>query len=182
MEKEHIEYLKWLLTGIGALIGMFVTYRFGRKTKIDEISLKKAYEMAEKIAELIQEDHHIRELLLENYNKNLGHMTKEDAIEAFHKYRGLYHDMKEQMVQLPRKINELQELNRKAIIFLSKKLTGLIDQYIKMTRISFITDGTGIIINTYAEEFFENLRDEIKLKERRGLYEKILDELRKLKA
>lgn len=173
--------VKWLLGGLAWLMSIGITYWIGRRAKIDDIRLKRIYEIAEEIAILIQKDHHERESLLEQFDENFGHIPeRRDAYAAVDRFPDLYQSIRRMMGGLPDQINTLQDLNRTAIIYLDKTLTKLIEEYIAVTRFSYSTDG-GFLINTYIANFFENLQSQEKLNRRRDLHEQIMEKLRKLK-
>jgi nicotinic acid phosphoribosyltransferase len=104
------------------------------------------------------------------------------AVQAFTEHPTMYQSMKNIMVGLPEQINKLKDLNRRAAIYIDERLTEKIEQYIETTRFSFVMDGGELLINTFAESFFDNLMDGKLLGRRRNLYQQIMNGLRKLKS
>lgn len=176
-----MEIGKWVLGGLAWLISVIITYYIGKKSKVDDIRLKKTYEIAEEVAVLIQKDHHDRELLIEEFNENFGHIPdRKDAVENFHRFPSLYESMRKEIMGLPEQINKLQDLNRKAAIYFREDLTRKIEDYITMARFTYLTDG-GLLFDTYLESFFDNLLDAKRIDQRRVLYKKIIKRLQRLK-
>lgn len=179
LDQNTMELIKWFGGGFAWLLSMYITYVFGKKSKHDDIQIKKRHDFAEQILHLLQQDFSARKSLLEQYHANFDHMNGiADAMDSFLKYETLYMGMKDTIESLPDGISQLKELNQKATIYFNKTTTERIDSYIKATVFSYHTDGIGLI-NNYAEAFFTNLLEEVRFKQLLKDYEKSICRLRK---
>lgn len=159
LDQQTIETLKWFGVGIGWLISTYITYRIGRKAKHDDIQIGKRHAFAEQLSTILQKDFHDRQLLAAQYHSNFDHRTDlSEAMHDFKKYDTLYEGMRDLMAGLPPAIQELQETNRSAAIYLDEGTTEAIESYLANARFSYESDGIGLI-NTYAENFFSILLD-----------------------
>ena len=181
MGDKFIEITKWLGGGAAWLISMIITYKLGRKSKIDDIHIKKRHEYAEIMADALKKDFKERQTLLELYEKNFGHLKEiAEADEAFNRFPSLYKEMRTIIAELPNGINKLEEISRKATVYFNPAVMNDVENYISETRFSFATDGTGgLLYNTFFLSFFNNLLDQKKILKRKSLFESSIYKLRK---
>ncbi len=177
---------KWvsiLLGGIGWLFTNILTYKLGKRSKIDDIHIQKVYEYAKALSIVLQEDYRDREYLVEWYNNNFKNLSSvHEAAEAIETYPLLYQTAHDIMLRLPQRRNNIDEIRKKSAIHLHHRLLELINIYIETTNFTYASDGAGgILINTYNTSSFSNLIDNNKLHERRVVYGKIMKRLRKIK-
>ena len=69
---EPISTIVWVLGGAGWFVSNVITYKLGKRAKIDDVKIQKVYEYAEGLAVALQKDHHDREYLVEWYKDSLG--------------------------------------------------------------------------------------------------------------
>ena len=133
-----------ILSGAAAVGTALIAYHFGKRSKIDDLRIKRRQELAEELAIALQRDHELRESLIEQFTGNLKHLGREEAIQAFKKHaETLYKGMCEEIDKLPETRNKIGELLRQGVIYFNKPLVKLIKDYLDTTEFSYTTDGIG---------------------------------------
>jgi hypothetical protein len=180
MDDNIIEIGKWIGGGVAWILSISITYRLGRKSKIDDIRINKLHEYAQIIVSVLSKDFNERKDLVESYERNFNHFDEiEKAVDAFEIHTSLYKDMRNIIIELPKNIDKLEEKSRNAKIYFDLNLIKDIEGYVKTTRFSYISDGmNGLMFNTYCLSFFKNLLDQENIIKRKKLYDNILSKLR----
>jgi len=172
-----------ILAAAGWLSSNIIVYFIARRTRVDEIKVKRKFNLAEQLAVALQKDHHSREDFMEWFKANLGHLKMMEALEAFDKHAGtLYKNTDAKFEALQNTRAEIGKLNMEAVIYFDKSFHDLVNNYLRATEFTYIHDGIGgIIFNHYARAFFSNLLDDDKIRVRRESFEEIIDRLRRIK-
>ncbi|MCL2308647.1 MAG: hypothetical protein FWC42_00015 [Proteobacteria bacterium] len=177
LDSQTLDALKWLGAGIGWLASAYISYRIGRRAKIDDIQIEKRQTFVDQLSNLLQTDFHERQQIVDLYNLNFSHMKNlSEAMYYFDKYESLYQEFRQLMSKLPEGIDKLQEVNRNAAIYLDKNTVEAIESYISDTLFSY--DDTGLT-DTYAENFFTTVLDDDRSKRLAENYEAAMHGLRK---
>jgi hypothetical protein len=171
---------------LGAIFTPLLTaclgYYFGKRSKIDDLRIKRRHELAEQLSIAIQKDHKTRENLMQGYKSNFEHLDEMRAIEAFEKHPNLYSTMRQQIEQLSESGSQISELGQQGAIYFDVSLPELIDTYNEATNFSFSTDGCGgIFFDTYNQAFFSNLLNSERIEIRRRTFKAIMKNLRDMK-
>jgi len=146
---ELISTIVWVLGGAGWFVSNVITYKLGKRAKIDDVKIQKVYEYAEGLAVALQKDHHDREYLVEWYKDSFGHLpTVDAAVAEFESLQTLYQSARMIMGELPQHRQEIADLKRKSAIYLDKELLDLIAKYVETTNFKYITDGGVGFLNT----------------------------------
>jgi hypothetical protein len=168
-----------LLNAAISLVSAFFGYLLGRRSKIDEIQLAKRHELAEQLSMLLQGDFDDRLNLRKEYHENFDQMKDlSEAMYYFDKHPNLYSGIRERLGHIPVRRTSLKETNQKATIYLPENITSAISKYLELTDFTYMTDGIGLV-DTYIENFLENLLNEETWESLKKLYELILKLLRK---
>jgi len=181
LEPEIVDLIKWVLTAIAWIVSVFVTYKIGKRGKVDDLKIHRRHELVEKLSILLQEDHQTREGLIRQFHRNFAHLERAAAYEAFETLETLYQDMRASIERCAELKIELRSLSRQIAIYLQEDLLSELNKYLGSTSFTYITDGIGLFINTYGRSFFENLLDETNIKIRNIAYFNILKGLRNVR-
>jgi len=181
---DFIQLAEWLkgeqkniLTALAWFVSITVTYYFTKRSKADEIIIKKRLEISEKLAIFLEKDYQDRQLFREYYKTNFAHLSgRHEAVQVFEKYDDLYRELRTLMANIPTNIDNLISTNREALIYIDKKIIDDIQKYIKYTKFYYDTDGAGFF-NNYAEKAFDNLLDKNNIEEMHILYKRIMKKL-----
>lgn len=177
MDPQIIDSAKWALGGLGALFSLYVSYKLGKRGKVDDLFIKRRHDLVERLSVALQDDFETREVLRSEYESNFGHVDEFKAMEVFNRYDDLYQGMRNNIQRCAELLASLRQLRREVAIYVKPKVAQLVEQYIACNQFTFDTDG-GLLINTYAEEFFRNLLDESKHARRETLFRHLMKELR----
>jgi len=161
------------------ILTAFFGYLIGRKSKIDEVQIKKRYELAEQLAVLLQMDFENRLKLRKEYHVGFDHMRDfSQAMGAYDKHQNLYSNIRGRIKDVPTNHNKLKEINQKANIFLPKNISSTVQEYLDLTYFTYTSDGIGLI-DTFDEDCLKNILDEQVWKGLSNHYDFVLDQLRK---
>lgn len=171
------------LTAVGWILSNVIVYMIGRRTRVDEIKIKRKFDLAEQLAVALQKDHNSREDFMDWFKANLGHLDLMEALAAFDQHAGvLYKNTDAKFEALQNTRAEIGKLNMDAVIYFDKSFHEMVNKYMHATEFSYTHDGVGgIIFNNYARAFFSNLLDADKIEVRRESFEEIIDRLRRMK-
>ena len=166
---------------LGSILSAFIGYFLGKKKKIDELRLNQAFPRAEEISTLMQDIYHSDISFAEWWKKNFGHLENiQQGINYFEEL-DIYRDTGRDIISLHDKRNRLRQHTRIARIYLNQKVLDDIEKYLEIDSFSYSHDGMGgILFTSFWGEFFLNLLDEEKSKERKKLYRRIKNRFNKM--
>ena len=180
--KAIAELAKWLVGGLAWLGSNFLAYRLGKQSKVDEIRIRRVCELAEQIAVTLQSDHREREVLLNWFKANFEHARDlNEGLELFGKHDLLYRGERERILALRESVNKLVKLRQEATLYLPRAILEGLDDYVRTTEFTFMSDGPVGWINTYFEGFFTNLHDEANSRKQMRTYDAAIRGLAKVK-
>ena len=164
------DLLKIGITAILGAISAILTYRLGRRAKVDDEKLKKVFELAEEIARLFQDITELYEILYEFYKGNFMYIDDvETAIKRYFEKPGFYDDERERIERLGEKKSQLNDKLKIARLYLDKDVVDAMQKYLEMGRFHYTHVGLGSFLNTYYVEFFKNVLDEKTYTERKKI-------------
>lgn len=181
LKPEIIDLIKWILTGAAWLVSVVVTYRIGKRGKIDDLKIHRRHELVEKLSILLQEDYQTRKGLISQFHSNFDHLERAEAYDAFEEHYSLYQGMRASIERCGELKIELRTLSREIAIYIQENLLSELNAYLESTSFTYSTDGFGILINTYGRSFFENLLNETNIETQDSTYSKILKGLRNVR-
>lgn len=178
---ENIQEHFWTITiAIVSIVATAkISYYYGRKKAVDEIRLKKGFEIAEQIAVSIQAIHEDYVKVTKNYQLNFSETKNVDVAAQKMLDSDLYQADIKYIDELWDKREKLSNLVKSGRLYLDAKTLELIESYLSKCSFSWQDDG-GLISNTYLNEFLRNLTDSDTAKIRNHTYKKILPRLKKL--
>lgn len=169
-----------LITAISTFTVALTTHFLGNRSEIKKLRVAKAYELAEKMAQLLEKIEGRYAYLDEFWKKNLSHISSfPEAAAAFERNDSLYTSEREVMKLLAVDRKSLNELLVGSWLYLPKKISDSVKAYVDVGNFSHMRDGIGLI-NDYTEQFFRTLSE--KQKERKSKFEAAAKKLRKLKV
>lgn len=181
MIEEISQALPQIVTGVFVLLTAVVGYFVGKKSKIDDVRIKKTHELAEELSVLMQEDHRDRNFAREQYDRSFGHLSgPHEAAQYFGQHEILHGSLRQVIERLMERRPKVVELKDRSAIYLPKRVTDLVDEYIGLTTFEYMTDGIGLI-DTFAQSFFEHCLDDQKASRREEIFDEIMRRLRKIK-
>lgn len=152
-----VEIFKYVFPFITAVVTGCLTYYFTKKSKMDDIKIKRGMEIAEKISISIQDIIEVEEHLYETYQRNYGHMQYiEEAVENFETMQSLYFEEYKIIKELAESKGQLLNNLKIGRVFLNSVVLDNIQVYVNIGKFSYIHDGSGLT-NTYYLELFRNL-------------------------
>lgn len=161
------------------MVSVVVTYALAKRTKVDDLKMKRRHELVERLSILLQEDHEGRQALLAKYQSNFSHLSTQEALDAYERHS--YRSINEGIHRAGDSKSKLHDLSREIAIYIDEATHGELKRYLKATTFTFSTDGTGLIINTYGRSFLLNLNDESLIQVRRSAFENIMKALRTMR-
>lgn len=174
---------KWFGGLLASLILVWAAYLRGKRAKIDDIRLRRKYDLAERLAVRLQADNREREWLLGWYHRSFDHLPDLDtAMHYFHKHANDHKSIQEAIGNLAKGIIELVSLRQEAAVYLPSNLLKAVDTYEETTRFTHETDGGLGIYDTYFRNFFETLLDEDRTKRRLTAFKRTISGLSKLRG
>lgn len=181
LDPVTVDLIKWVLTGMTWVGSVVITYVFAKREKVDDLRIRRRHELVEKLSVLIQEDHQLREVLRRSFESNFSHLGRKEAYEAFDTHESLYQGMRQSIERCAETKAELDDLAREIAIYISERLLAELQGYLSTTTFTYMTDGYGLLINTYAASFFENLLDKTRAQEQREAFTNVMKGLRNVK-
>jgi hypothetical protein len=180
--KQFFELLRQtapqLMTGVVGIITAIIGYSLGRRSKVDDIRIKRAHELMEELAIVIQEDFHDRVYLRREYELNFGHLDSPAEAAHYFEQQDVMHDsMRKAMFRVVERRTKIISINQKCALFLPAAITEEVERYVELATLFHISDG----INPYSESFFTDLLDREKSASREKLFKSIMAGLRKVK-
>jgi hypothetical protein len=170
----------WIALALGWAISIYVTYKIGRRQNVDNIHIKKRNEFSEQIAALLKEDYDDRKSLRQDYKANFSQYgSLDEVIAAFGKFDTLYAPIKRKLATLPDRLPKIRNLNDKATLYFDDKTSACIDDYLKETSFTYVTDEMGLI-SDYGVRLFEKLLNESDFAKLSNAHEKAIKRLRRL--
>jgi hypothetical protein len=168
-----------LITIAIALVTGWFSYLWGKRSKIDEVRIKKVHELIQSIATSFQIVHALNTRLPKQFHANFDAMkTVEAGVERLKQYgKTIYADDIAAIERQAQERSKLHELMPHASVYLPKALCDDLQAY--LDGCAFAYSNVWPLFDTYIESLFENLLDEDKARLREDLAEKIMDGLRK---
>jgi len=177
VDKLIEDLLKIGIPSVLGTISTYISYRLGKRQSIDAIRIEKCFDHGGKVAKTLLEIEEIYSSLSTSFRTNFQHVqTVTETMEYFEELH-LYEDMKRDIQTLSEKRASLRAEIKMASIYLKTKFLDRVEEYLKLGDFSYDTDG-GLFVNTYYENFFENLLDEATEKKRLALFASLKKELR----
>jgi len=179
------EILKTFGPYVLAILGTFVGYYLGRRSKFDDIRIGKGFELAEEVSRLFQDVAELETSLFEFYRINFAEredgyrQSVEDAVDSFLRLKPMYRVRHEEIEKLSKKRERLIRTLKRARLYLDNRTISMMNRYLKLGDFQYMTDG-GVMTNTYHLGFFRNLIDPRKHRTRKRLRKAITKRLRKL--
>lgn len=165
---------------ITAIITAIITYLVTRKGKIDDITIKRGLEIAEKISILIQNIIEDEDYFYKTYEGNYSHyLNMEGAIENFKRMKSLFSPDYARIEKHADNKRQLIDNLKIARLYLNKKIIKQMQEYIDIGHFTFEHDGFGMV-NTYYLDFFKNIMNATNKQNRLQLAESIKLNLYKL--
>ena len=169
-----------MLIPFAAIFSSLVTYIFTRKGKVDDLTIKRGIEIAEKLSVTVQNIMEDEEYFYQLYDGNYGHADDMDkAIRNFKLKESLFGEDYEKIEELAKSRKQVNDDLKVGRLYLNGKIIEDIQTYINIGHFSFQQDGSGLI-DTYYLNFFKNLIDENNRQKRSQLSESIKKGLKKL--
>ncbi len=177
---NYFDLLKIGLPTLSGVIASYVSYRIGKKTRIDETKIRKKFEFGEKVNLLFQQIVEINISLRKFYKSNFIHVESiHEAVEDLQTHsKVLYESQFKEIEDLINKKSELHNILKNARLYLNKRIIKNIEEYLELSKINYLHDGG--FINTYLDELFKNLIDEKVNKKREKLRKTIMRKIYKL--
>ena len=170
----------WIALVLGWIISVYVTYKIGKRQNVDNIHIKKRYEFSEQIAALLKEDFDDRNSLRQDYKANFSQYgSLDDVIAAFDKFDTLYAPIKRKVARFPDRLSKIRELNDKATVYFDNKTSACIDDYLKVTSFTYVTNRIGLTTD-YDMRLFEKLLNESDFAKLSKAHEKAIKRLRQV--
>lgn len=184
--KISIPLMIGLTTAIVTLVGSgviaVVSYFLNRRMKLNTLRVKRAYDLAEKIAQKVEQIETGYFYLEEFYKSNYGHIDElRHAIDNFNRKTELFSSTYDEIRNQATRRSELQALMQGAWLYLPNKVLEPVTRYFKIGEFSYTDDAAGFI-NEYHYEFFKNLLGPNCSKERNKLFKQIVKRYSKLKV
>jgi hypothetical protein len=160
------------------LVTAAVGYYFGRRAKIDEARIAKAFEVGEEVGRLFLRvsgiEAYLHQFFEINFSKPSGglSLTLEETIDILERREAQYGEQYAALKELGEKRSELIDALSRSHLYLDHKTVARIEEYLDLGEFRFTTDG-GIMTNTWLLEFFRNLMDPAKAAKRGKLYKSI---------
>jgi len=181
MIAELSKIMPQIVTGGFGFLTAIVGYFIGKRSKIDDIRIKKTHELVEELSVLIQEDYTDRKSVREQYERSFGHLNgPQEAGLYFDKHYTLHGSLREIMQRLVERRPKIVETKQRSAVYLTEKVIESVDEYIELTTFTYMTDGIGLIDN-YAASFFEHSLDDNKASRREAIYKDVMHRLRKIR-
>ncbi|MFH1931277.1 MAG: hypothetical protein ABIN18_06780 [Pseudomonadota bacterium] len=172
--------VKIILPILTAIASAIITYFVTRKQKIDDVTIKRGIDVAEKLALTVQDIMKDEEYFYETYKRNYGHVADmEEAVHNFERMESLYSNDYERIRKLAENRKQAIDDLKIARLYLNNIIVEDIQAYVNIGLFSFTHDGHGMI-NTYYLDFFKNLMDKNNRLKRVSLSGSIKSDLRKL--
>jgi len=168
-----------VLTATGGIVVSIVGYMLGRRAKIDEKRIERAFAEAENVAVLFQDIHDLEKTLSVFYEMNFADRPVEEAVDVLERLNASYQQQHEEIRTLSEKRHGLNGALRAARVYLKPDITSDIQEYLDIGLFRYATDG-GIMTNTYTLEFFRNLIEPTNRERRVRLADRIFRRLHKL--
>jgi len=163
-----------------ALISSVVAYYIGRRSKIDDLKIKKGFELIEDISNLFHDIAGSEEFFYDFYERNYGHMPDiGQAIDNFERQKLLFKQDYEHIEDLGKKRNELYNKLRVGVLYLNNNILEKMREYLDIGLFSYCHDCANFI-NEYYLEFFKNIIDRNNHEKRVILQKSILKDMKNL--
>lgn len=157
-----------------------MTYFVTRRGKIDDVTIKRGTEIAERISITVQNIMEDEEYFYETYKRDYGHFDDmEAAVRNFERMKSLYSDDYERIKKLAESRKQLIDDLKVGRLYLNNIIVEDIQAHANTGLFSFTHDGHGLI-DTYYLDFFKNLMDKNNRQKRKTLSGSIKADLRKL--
>jgi len=173
------DLLKIGLPSILGIVAAIVTYRLGRRAKIDDRKIQKGMELAEEISKLFQDIVDLEEYFYEFYKANYSHLELRDAVDNFTRMKSLFYEDYKRIDERAEKRSQLYGKLKIGRVYLNSRLIERIRDYLNVGEFHYEHDAGGLT-NTYYEDFFKNIIDKSNIKQRQKLKDKILPKLKSL--
>ena len=166
---------------IVSIISSIISYKLGKRAKIDTEKIKRKIHLSEEIGRLLQEVMEMENYFYEFYGRNFGNVASvEEAVENFFERRGdLFEDEYKMIHDVIEKRNRLREKLLLGRLYLPSQFVDEVAQYLDLSTFHYLHDG-GYFESTFYVEFFRNIMDEQLHKQRKRLQKLLLSKLKKL--
>jgi uncharacterized membrane-anchored protein YhcB (DUF1043 family) len=169
--------------GLPLLFGVLLsilTYRLGRRAKIDEQKIEKGVELGREITILFQDVAALVDHLHEFYRSNYEHLKNVDkAVDNFEKMKTLYEPEYIAIEELSNKKQQLAEKIMEGRYLLKSSILVDMQTYLDLLKFKYDQDVFGSMTAFY-RQLFLNLMDSKSSKKRKNIKGKVLGKLHKL--
>ena len=169
--------------GLPLLFGVLLsilTYRLGRRAKIDEQKIEKGVELGQEITILFQDVAALEDRLYEFYRSNYEHLKNVDkAVDNFEKMKTLYEPEYVAIDELSKKKQQLEEKIKEGRYLLKSSILVDMQTYLDLLKFKYDQDVFGSM-TTFYRQLFLNLMDSKSRKKRKNIKRKVLGKLHKL--
>jgi len=172
-----------LKIGLPLLFGVLlsiVTYRLGRRARLDEEKREKGVDLAQEIKALFQDVAALEDRLHAFYMSNYEHLKSVDkAVDNFEKMKNLYEPEYTAVEELSSKRQLLEEKVKEARNLLKSSILANIQAYLDLLKFRYDEDVFGSKTPFY-RQMFVNLMDPKSHKKRKNFKGKVHGKLHKL--
>jgi uncharacterized membrane-anchored protein YhcB (DUF1043 family) len=169
--------------GLPLLFGVLLsilTYRLGRRARIDEKKIEKGVELGQEITILFQDVAALEDRLYEFYRSNYEHLKNVDkAVDNFEKMKTLYEPEYSAIDELSNKKQRLEERIKEGRYLLKSSILVDMQTYLDLLKFKYDQDVFGSM-TTFYRQLFLNIMDSKSYKKRKNIKRRVLGKLHKL--